>query len=89
MKKDRKAKRNKLRKNKKQYKTEEVVQEEKNIIEELKQEKETFKEKMQFPNNRRTKDENIMARKNADFEDEMRKSAYIKAIERMKNQEER
>ncbi len=44
---------------------------------------------MQVPNNRRTKDENIMARKNAEFEYEMRKSAYTKVAERMKDQKER
>ena len=30
-----------------------------------------------------------MARKNSEFQDGMRKSAYLKAIERIKSQEER
>ena len=66
-----------------------IEKNEENIIKKSKKNEKTFRERIQIPNNRRTKEENIMARKNSEFQDGMRKSAYLKAIERIKSQEER
>ena len=66
-----------------------IKQDDKDIIEELKKDKEIFREKIKSPSSIKTKGENILERKMAQFNDEQRKSIYTRAISNMENYEER